>query len=107
MGANYFNRYKSFSDNNYVKPIPNIKITEKSTDKTEVYRLGLSRLDVISQDYYGSPYYGWLIMLANPQHGGLEFSIPDSAVIRIPFPLNTTLEEYEKSVKKHLTLYGE
>ena len=103
----YFDRYEDFKINGEVKPIPGIPIPFKPTDKQVIYKLGLTRLDKVSQTYYGNPYHGFLILLANPQFGGMEFDIPDRAIIRVPFPFNETLEQYENSVSTHLRLYGE
>ena len=85
--AEYFDRYNQFKENGKVNPIPGIKLREKSTDKRVVYKLGKTRLDILSQQYYNNPYHGFLIMLANPQFGGLEFNIPDGEIknLRISF----------------------
>jgi len=48
-----------------------------------------------------------LIMLANPALGSLEFEIPDNSIIRIPFPLINTLQDYKKSVELYKLYYGE
>jgi hypothetical protein len=58
----------------------------KSSDKKYFYKVGVSRLDKISQEVYGSPFFGWVIMIANPQFGGLEWNIPDGALLNVPFP---------------------
>ena len=42
-------------------------------------------------------------MQANPQYGTLEFLIPDKSELRIPFPLNETLTEYERDINIYLT----
>lgn len=104
--ATYFDRYEQFRGNGEVKPIPGIKIPVESTDKRVVYKLGRSRMDKFSQEYYGNPYHGWLIMLANPQFGGMEFNIPDGETIRIPFPFTNAIERYILEVKKYKQLYG-
>lgn len=104
--ADYYDRYKEFKDNGKIKPIPGIVIEPKATDKQVLYKLGHTRLDKLSQMYYGNPYHGWLILMANPQFGGLEFDIPDRTVIRIPYPFSTSLEQYASAVNKHLKLYG-
>lgn len=102
----YYDRYKYFRDDNNVKMVPNIKIEEKSTDKQIVYKKNQTRLDKVSQEYYGSPFYGWLILLANPEFGGMEFSIPNNSILRIPLPFRVTIEQYENQVQKHLKNYG-
>lgn len=104
--AMYFDRYARFKDNGDIKLIPGIKLTPKETDKRTVYRQGQTRLDILSQNYYGSPYYGFFIMMANPQFGGLEWNIPDGEIIRIPFPFKETVEQYLGEVDKHIKLYG-
>lgn len=63
-------------------------------------------MDKISQQFYGVPYYGWLIMLANPSYGGQEWNIPDGTMLRIPFPLIASLEEYKSKLDQHFLYYG-
>ena len=71
--AQYFDRYQKFKSDGGMTPIPGIKIPINGSDKTIVYNLGETRFDKLSQTYYNNPYHGYLIMLANPQYGGLEF----------------------------------
>lgn len=104
--AQYFDRYASFRFNGGVLPIPFINIPVAQTDKTVVYKLTKTRLDKLSQTYYNNPYHGFLIMLANPQYGGLEFNIKDGEIIRIPYPFESALERYIEQVKNYKTLYG-
>jgi hypothetical protein len=101
-----YDRYKQFRVNGHIEVIPGITIDPKDTDYFETYILGQSRLDVISNDYYGDPNYDWLIMLANPEYGSLEFQIPDGVTIRIPYPLSTTLENYNDKITQHEILYS-
>ena len=105
--ALYYDRNKNFVDENTTKMIPFIKLEELPTDKTFIYIVGKTRLDVLSEKFYNSPYYGWLIMLANPQFGGLEFLIPDNTLLRIPYPLESGLDRYITEVRRYKTLYGE
>jgi hypothetical protein len=102
----YFDRYDSFRYNGSMKPIPGLFIKSQNGDKSVLYKLGESRLDKLSNLYYNSPYYGWLIMAANPEFGGLEFNIPDQTVITVPFPLQSGLERYNSEVNKYKSLYG-
>jgi len=102
----YYDRYSEFkTGNDDMKTLPYIKITEKPTDKKVNYSRK-SRLDIISNDVYGSPYYGWLILLINPQYGGLESNIPYGSVLNVPFPLNATLQEYQTKITLFNNLYG-
>jgi len=104
--ARYYDRYMEFKGNGENKTLPNITIKASPSDITILYKLGETRLDKVSNTYYGTPYYGWLILLANPEYGGLEFLIPDQSTIRVPLPLDTAIQNYMTEVKKYKTLYG-
>lgn len=101
-----YDRYKAFRTDGKVFIPPTVKITPKSTDFFEEYHRGITRLDNVSYDYYGDPGYDWLILMANPDLGNLEFEIPDGAIVRVPFPLDITLEMYNNEIQKFYTLYG-
>jgi hypothetical protein len=103
----YFNRYEYFLEDGEFKIVPGIEISAKSTDKYVKYIKGKDRLDKMSQEYYNTPLFGWLIMLANPKVGSIEFDIPDNSIIRIPFPLINSLQEYKKNVELYKLYYGE
>ena len=105
MAKQYYDRYENFRYNNEVKPLPFLPIKTLPTDIYIEYN-GRSRLDIVSQTYYGAPYYGWLILQANPQFGGLEFDIPVGTTIRVPFPLNIALQSYQESVTSYNILYN-
>lgn len=105
MAQQYYDRYNRFRSDTNFKFVPGIKIPEKTSDKYLTYKVGETRFDVLSQKYYDSPYYGWLIMLANPEFGGLEFSIPNNKVIRIPFPLTQSVNDYLAGVDEYFRLY--
>jgi hypothetical protein len=104
--ATYYDRYEKFRNNASIEQIPGIIITPEATDKQITYKVGSSRMDIISQEYYGNPYHGWLIMMANPQWSGMEFDIPDGEIIRIPFPFTNALERYILGVNRYKELYG-
>jgi len=104
--ATYYDRYGDFRTNGSVLPVPGITIPQASSDKTATYKVGLSRLDKISNRYYNNPYSGWLIMLANPQFGGLEFNIPDMTILRVPFPFDSAVQRYQTQVANNKLLYG-
>tara|TARA_B110000444_G_C18783147_1_gene568485 strand:- start:931 stop:1254 length:324 start_codon:yes stop_codon:yes gene_type:complete len=105
--AQYFDRYSEFKVNGSMKPIPGIKIPLRNTDKNILYKLGETRLDIVSQKYYNNPYCGWLILLANPQYGGLEFSIKNLEILVVPYPLNSGIERYLNAVETYKKLYSE
>ena len=72
MGFPYYNRYSTFLINGDQTVVPYVSVPNKTSDKTYIYKVGKSRLDKVSQEFYGTPYFGWLILQANPQFGGLE-----------------------------------
>jgi len=102
----YYDRYSEFVVNGDYIMVPSIILDIKSSDRETVYKVGKTRMDKLSQQYYDTPYYGWLIMQANPQYGGQEWNIPDGTLIRIPSPLMTSLEEYKSKVDTHFLYYG-
>ena len=65
------------------------------------------RLDKMSQEYYDTPLFGWLILQANPTTCGVEFDIPNNFVMRIPFPLIPSLQDYRKNIELYKLYYGE
>ena len=104
--AQYYDRYEKFKKNGKMKPIPGLKIPIDSNDKSVIYKLGETRLDILSQQYYNNPYHGYLILIANPEYGGLEFSIPNNAVLRVPMQFDSAIERYINAVDIYKTLYG-
>jgi len=104
--AKYFDRYSSFRNNGNTVTLPFLPLTPKSSDKEILYVLGKDRTDKLSQRFYGNPYCGWLIMMANPQYGGLEFLIPDRTIIRVPYPFTDSLQQYVNNIEIFDQLYG-
>ena len=102
----YFNRYSNFLINGQQTIVPYITLPSKSTDKNYIYKVGQSRLDKISQQYYDSPFFGWLILQANPQFTGMETNIPDGSILTIPFPLLTSLQDYKNELENYTFYYG-
>jgi hypothetical protein len=107
MSRNYFDRYQYFEQDGNFRIVPGIEIPIKTTDKYFIYKRGRTRLDKISQEYYNSPVFGWLILLANPSVGGVEYEIPDNFLLRVPFPLVSTLQDYKRAVDLYNLYYGE
>lgn len=102
----YYNRYSNFIINGEQTVVPYINLPQKTTDKKIIYKAGQSRLDKISQQFYGSPYFGWLIMLSNPIYGGQEWNITDGSILTIPFPLVASLQDYKNELDNHFFYYG-
>lgn len=100
--VNYYDRYQSFRLDGQLLKVPFTKIRNESTDLYITFDKSRMRLDSLSYKYYGDANYGWLLMMANPQFGSMEFDIPDKVLFRIPYPLTTALIRYEDSVKEVL-----
>lgn len=107
MAYQFYNRYQGFIVNGQQKIIPWVKIPAKTTDKVYIYRNGISRLDKVSQTFYDAPYYGWLILQANPEYGGSEIDIPDNSILKIPFPLTSSLLDYKTAIQNYYFYYGQ
>lgn len=107
MSRDYFNRYQFFVDNSEHKIVHGIELPIKGTDKYVQYIRGRDRLDKLSQNFYNTPTFGWLIMQANPLCGTNEFEIPNNFLLRIPFPLVSSLQDYKKGVELYKLYYGE
>lgn len=100
-----YDRYSQFRGEGTIKMVPFIKIPEKITDYFETYIAGQTRLDLLSNKYYQNPNYDWLIMMANPEYGSMEFAIPNNVELRIPYPLDITLRDYNNAIRKYNELY--
>jgi hypothetical protein len=106
MAYQYFNRYNQFIINGEQTVVPYVRLPKKPTDKVYIYKVAKSRLDKVSQEFYNSPYFGWLILQANAQFGGIENNIYDGAVLTIPFPLLPSLQDYKGAIENHFYYYG-
>jgi hypothetical protein len=102
----YYNRYQNFLINGNQTVVPYLKLPQRATDQRYLYVKNKSRLDKISYEKYGAPYFGWLIMTANPIFGGLESNIPDGTILIIPFPLVAALQDYKSALDTHIFYYG-
>ena len=107
MSRQYYNRYQSFIQNGEFRIVPGLEIPIKGTDKYIQFKKGKDRLDRLSDEYYGTPLFGWLILQANPTLGSLEFEIPDNSYLRIPFPLINSLQDYKSGIELYNIYYGE
>ena len=106
MSQQYYNRYGTFLIEGQQTVVPYVNLISKPSDKVYIYRKGQSRLDKISQQYYGTPLFGWLILMANPAVGGLEWNIPDGYVLIVPFPLLGSLQDYKTALDTQFFYYG-
>lgn len=107
MSSQYFDRYQYFENEGSFKIVPGLELPIKSTDKYIQFRRNKDRLDRLSQEYYDSPLFGWLILVANPLAGSIEYLIPDNYMLRIPYPLIPSLQDYKKAVDLYKLYYGE
>lgn len=104
---NYFNRYSLFTVDSQHKIVPGINVPIRGSDKFHLFKKNKDRLDKLSQEYYGSAVFGWLILAANPSSGLNEFEVQDNFFLRIPFPLTNALQDYKREVENYKLYYGE
>jgi hypothetical protein len=100
------NRYDNFKINGILQQVPFIKIRQNTSDKEEVYVNGKTRMDLLSHKYYNDAKYGWLILAANPEFGSLEFNIIDGSILRIPYPIDVVISQYNTDTQNYITHYG-
>lgn len=96
-----FDRYEQFRKDGKIEIVPFGEVPVKDSDFYERYEKGKTRLDQLSYKYYKSPDYAWLIMQANPEYGSIEYRIPDGVTLRIPFPLGTSVQDYQNSIESY------
>ena len=107
MSRDYLDRYQFFLVDGEFRIVPGIELPIKSSDRYIQYVKGKDRMDKLSQENYGSPLFGWLILQANPLAGSIEFLIPDNFYIRIPYPLVASLQDYKNQVELYKLYYGQ
>lgn len=100
-----YDRYSQFRQDGAFSIVPFGLVPPKDTDCFELYQRGKTRLDILSYQYYNDSNYGWLIMQANPQFGSIEFEIPDMSILRIPYPLSQSIQDYRASIEEYKKLY--
>lgn len=101
-----YDRYKKFRKDGSIAKVPFISIPKKDSDIYITYNLGRTRLNIVSYQYYGDPNYEWLIMQANPEYGAMEYAIPDGVRLRVPYPLEQTLAQYDNDIETYVQIYG-
>lgn len=102
----FYNRYQTFLVEGQQTTVPFVVLPKRSSDQSYIYKKNRSRLDKISFEKYGTPTFGWLIMMANPKYGGLEWNIKDGDPITVPFPLVQALQDYKSALDTHFFYYG-
>ena len=100
-----FDFYEIFRIDGNIDLLPSIKIDIKSTDKYEKFKLdnNLTTLSYLADKYYNDVRLFPLILFANPQFKN-EIEIPNGFILRIPFPLQTTLNEVREKYERFRTL---
>ena len=97
-----YNRYAILTNSDgTIDPMPFVSLPINSSDKYETWNTEYSRLDKLSQKYYGNPFYDFLILYANGYMS--EFDIQDGQLIRIPFPLSKVRGDYEAALNAFRT----
>ena len=105
MASLEYDRYSKLRNDNSIEMVPFVEIPKMDSDYYVEYKRGKTRLDILSNEYYGSPNYGWVILQANPECGSMEFNIKDRTVLRIPFPLESALTAYKKGIENYKKYY--
>lgn len=98
----YYDRYSRFRGDGKIGIVPFGEIRKHDTDYFENYDRTKNRLDIISYRYYNDSDFGWLILQANPELGSIEYDIPNGALLRIPYPLETALIDYNESISEQM-----
>jgi hypothetical protein len=101
----YYNRYSKYEGNGKIGFIPYLPINQKSTDKSVLFEKGKTQLNIVSNTYYGSPYFEWLLRYANVSLGADEFEWPDNSIIVIPYPLLDTINELQTKIEQYQNRY--
>lgn len=101
MARKDYDRYEIMKNTDgTIDMLPFVKISQSSSDLSEVWVLGRSRLDKLALKYYNNPFYDVFILSANPEYRD-QFDIPDGTLVRIPFPIDRVKVEYESFLKKY------
>jgi anaerobic selenocysteine-containing dehydrogenase len=98
-----FDRYSLLKDELSKVTPPFVKIPMFATDRVERWMGSRTMMDALSEKYYHSSEYGFLILLANPQYLN-ELDIEEGDMVRVPFPLELALEAYITEVTKALNI---
>jgi nucleoid-associated protein YgaU len=93
-----YNRYYRLVDaeKGKTRAFPSVSIDKRASDLYIRYNQA-DRLDLMAANYYGTAEYWWVLLLANSIH--IEFDIVPGQLIRIPWPIEETLEEIDRKLK--------
>jgi hypothetical protein len=91
-----YSRYKNFIVNGKIISVPTIPIKNRETDVYVEYNSAKTRLDRIAGEIYSDENYWWVIIMGNPQYY-MEYDIPAGTTIRVPFPLQDVLYDYQQA----------
>jgi len=101
----YYNFNNDFANNGEMELIPHIGIRKLSTDKSIIWKKN-DRLDKISNDFYSTPFFGKLILMANSDKVNNEFEFKAGDFVRIPFPINAAVNNYVEDLDEYNTIYA-
>jgi rRNA maturation protein Nop10 len=92
------NRYRQLATKGEPITPPFIPIPLSPEDKYEEFRgTTATMIDALSEKWYDSSAFSWVIMYANPQY--MNEADPEVGdIIRIPYPLETAIEAYENGL---------
>jgi len=98
----YYNPFEILNKNN-IFYLPPVKLTSSVNDEIIFWDTEASRLDLLSQTYYGNPYGGFLILLMNGKT--LETDFEGGEKVVIPMNYKNRIEEYIEKINQYLTYY--
>jgi hypothetical protein len=84
---------KSIEGNQYYKRIV-YPIIPRSDQDLYVFTTEEDRYDLLALQFYKSPELWWVISRANPEHTGASLFPGSGLQIRIPFPIQDIINEY-------------
>lgn len=105
MSKQYYDRYSQFKINSTTLTVPFLQISNKGSDIL-IESIEQTRLDKLSQQYYNTPFYSWLILNSNPNLNSLSYDIPVGTQIRIPYPLTESLNQYQQKLDEFQKFNG-
>lgn len=95
------NIYSDFRSGEEWQQVPFIAVPIQASDKQIIYVPGVDLLTKISQKYYGTPVMGKYILAANPEIIN-EFDVDEETLLRVPFPLESSLELFREAIDDYL-----
>lgn len=79
---------------------PKINLSDNENDVTIIWDSKEYRTDQLSNKYYGTPFFDFIIKEKNAHLGVDEWEWENGSLITIPLPLNRVVQEYFNFYKR-------